>query len=353
MRDRRGAWYAIAAAVLFGASAPLAKALLRDTRPQLLAGLLYVGSGVGLAIVTAMRRRRRERTEAQLARRDIPWLLTAILFGGMIGPVLLMVGLTRAPASSASLLLNLEGVFTAVIAWFVFRENVDRRIALGMLAIVVGGIVLSWDGRAELGGVVGPVAVAAACLCWGIDNNFTQKVSGSDPVQVAMLKGLAAGAVNVVIAIALGARWPGVPVISAALMLGFLSYGISLALFVLALRHVGTARTGAYFSIAPFVGAAVAIVGWRETPTLVFMIGAACMAVGVWLHLTETHEHVHVHEPLEHTHAHVHDEHHQHEHGPDDPPTTDPKPHSHPHRHRRLVHSHPHYPDIHHRHGHE
>lgn len=353
MRDRRGAWYAIAAAVLFGASAPLAKALLRDTRPQLLAGLLYIGSGVGLAIVTATRRRGRERAEARLARRDIPWLLTAILFGGVIGPVLLMIGLTRAPASSASLLLNLEGVFTAIIAWFVFRENVDRRIALGMLAIVVGGIVLSWEGRAELGRVVGPVAVAAACLCWGIDNNFTQKVSGSDPVQVAMLKGLAAGAVNVVIAFALGARWPSVPVIGAALVLGFVSYGVSLALFVLALRHVGTARTGAYFSIAPFVGAAVAIVGWRETPTPLFMIGAACMAVGVWLHLTETHEHLHVHEPLEHAHAHVHDEHHQHAHGPDDPPATDPKPHSHAHRHTRLAHSHPHYPDIHHRHGHD
>jgi drug/metabolite transporter (DMT)-like permease len=345
----RGVLYALLAAALFGISAPLAKALLRGSSPQLLAGLLYLGSGIGLSIVAAMRRGERDATEAPLSRRDLPWLAAAICFGGMIGPVLLMIGLTRTPAASASLLLNLEAVFTALLAWIVFHENVDKRIAVGMLAIVTGGVVLSWEGRADFGSLAGPMAVAGACLCWGIDNNLTQKVSGGDPVQVAMLKGLCAGAVNTALASMLGARWPGFPTVSAAMLLGFLSYGVSLVLFVLALRYLGAARTGAYFSIAPFVGAIVAIVGFGERPTLFFAIGAACMVAGVWLHLTEHHEHEHVHEAMEHAHAHVHDEHHQHEHSPRDPPG---EPHSHLHRHTKLVHSHPHYPDLHHRHEH-
>ena len=349
-QNRTGVWYAIAAAILFGVSAPLAKALLNNTPPQLLAGLLYLGSGIGLAIVAGTRRGPRTFVEAPLSRRDAPWLAAAILFGGVVGPVLLMIGLGRTLAASASLLLNLEGVFTAVLAWVVFRENVDRRIALGMFAIVSGGVVLSWQGRAHFGGLVGPLAIAAACLCWGIDNNLTQKVSGGDPVQVAMLKGLAAGTVNVAIAMILGARVPAPLTTGAALGLGFASYGISLALFVLALRHLGSARTGAYFSLAPFVGAVAAIVGWHERPTLAFGIGAACMATGVWLHLTERHAHEHAHEEMEHVHAHAHDEHHQHEHAPGDPPG---EPHSHAHRHTRLVHSHAHYPDLHHRHGHD
>lgn len=345
-----GVWYAIAAAILFGVSAPLAKALLKDARPQLLAGLLYLGSGVGLAIVAVAHRRTRTSSEAPMSRRDAPWLVSAILFGGVVGPVLLMIGLSRTPASSASLLLNLEGVFTATLAWVVFRENVDQRIALGMCAIVTGGLLLSWQGRADLGGFAGPLSIAGACLCWGIDNNLTQKISGGDPIQVVMLKGSAAGVVNVAIATMLGARIPSPSATVAALGLGFASYGVSLALFVLALRHLGSARTGAYFSLAPFVGAAVAIVGWHERPHLGFVLGTAFMAAGVWLHLTERHAHEHVHEEMEHAHAHVHDDHHQHEHSPADPPG---EPHSHPHRHTRLVHSHAHYPDLHHRHRHD
>jgi drug/metabolite transporter (DMT)-like permease len=320
--------------------------------PQLLAGLLYVGSGAGLSLVWLGRSRRASR-EAPLTRRDALWLAGAIAFGGVAGPVLLMAGLSRTPASSASLLLNLEGVFTALLAWFVFRENFDRRIALGMLAIVVGGVVLAWEGRLEWGGLAGPLLVAAATLCWGIDNNLTQKVSAGDPVQIATLKGLAAGTVNTAIAMALGASWPALPRLAGALVLGFLSYGVSLVFFVLALRHLGTARTGAYFSSAPFVGAAVSLLVFRDRPGAAFVTGAALMALGVWLHVTERHEHEHAHEAMEHEHAHVHDEHHGHAHAPGDPPVTDPKPHSHPHRHEPMVHTHPHYPDIHHRHGHD
>ena len=350
---RSGVGLALTAAVLFGVSAPFAKLLLRDAVPQLLAGLLYLGSGAGLLLVWLVRRRAASKREAALTRRDAPWLAGAIAFGGVLAPLLLMTGLAHTPASSASLLLNLEGVFTALLAWFVFRENFDARIALGMAAILAGGVVLSWEGRATLGAATGPLLVAGATLCWAIDNNLTQKVSAGDPVQIAMLKGLVAGSANTAIALALGADWPPIPRLAGALALGFLSYGVSLVLFVLALRSLGTARTGAYFSSAPFVGAALSLVVFRERPGVAFITAAALMALGVWLHVTERHEHEHVHEVMVHEHAHVHDAHHQHAHTPGDPPVADPTPHSHLHRHEPLVHSHAHYPDIHHRHGHE
>ena len=347
---QRGPYIALASAALFGASAPLAKSLLASITPQLLAGLLYVGSGCGL---TLYRFAKGARAEAPLGRADMPWLAGAIAVGGVAGPLLLMIGLTRTPASGASLLLNLEGVFTALLAWFVFNENVDRRIAFGMLAIIAGGIVLTWHGRAEWGGIAGPLAIAGACACWATDNNLTQKVSGGDPVQIAMLKGLVAGLVNVGIAAALGARMPAVGPLVGALVVGLFSYGVSLALFVRALRYLGTARTGAYFSTAPFVGAALSVIVFHEHVTIGFLTAAALMLGGVWLHLTERHEHEHHHGAMDHDHAHVHDDHHQHEHGPGDPAVTDPKPHTHAHHHEPLTHTHPHYPDLHHRHSHE
>ena len=347
-QSHRGIGFALLAALLFGVSAPCAKLLGREEAPQLLAGLLYLGSGGGLSLLwLALRRRRRE---APLTRSDLPWLASAITFGGVLGPLLLMLGLVRTPASSASLLLNLEGVFTALLAWVVFRENVDRRIALGMIAIVAGGVFLSWEGRSQLGGIAGPFLIAGATLCWAIDNNLTQKVAAGDPVQIAMLKGLVAGAVNTGIAMLRGVPLPGMSVLAGALVLGFMSYGISLVLFVLALRDLGTARTGAYFSSAPFVGAAASLLIFHEQPTIAFAAAAALMALGVGLHITERHEHEHRHEEIEHEHMHVHDDHHRHEHAPGDPVG---EPHSHPHRHEPLVHTHRHYPDIHHRHGHE
>lgn len=339
---------ALLAAVLFGTSAPLAKLLLLTAAPQLLAGLLYLGSGIGLTMIWVVRRRTQR--EASLSRRDAPWLVGAIAFGGVLGPFLLMLGLTRTPASGASLLLNLEGVFTAALAWFVFRENFDRRIALGMLFIVAGGALLSWQGRLAWGGLLGPAAVMGACLCWAIDNNLTQKVSAGDPVQIAMLKGLVAGAVNVGLALALGAAWPPPAPLGGALLLGFFGYGVSLVLFVLALRHLGTARTGAYFSVAPFVGATVALVLLRERPTPLLLAAGALMAVGVWLHVSERHQHEHAHQPIEHDHLHAHDEHHQHGHGRD---VASGEPHSHRHTHEPMIHSHTHHPDIHHRHDHD
>lgn len=347
----RGVVYALAAAALFGGGTPFAKLLVGRVDPILLAGLLYLGSGCGLSAWRRLKTRgnRHRSSEAPLRRSDIPWLAGAVAFGGVVGPVLLMAGLTATPGSTASLLLNLEGVLTALLAWFVFKENFDRRIALGMAAITGGGVVLSWDGRPEAGLPWGAFAVAGACLAWAIDNNLTRKVSAGDPVQIAAIKGLVAGTVNVGIAFALGTEMPGGWTLLACGAVGLAGYGVSLTLFVLALRNLGTARTGAYFSVAPFVGAAISITLLGDRPTASFFAAAALMGVGVWLHLTERHDHEHDHEELFHDHRHVHDEHHRHEHGPNDPPG---EPHSHPHHHPAMRHAHPHYPDIHHRHEH-
>ena len=347
--SRTGPALALAAAALFGASMPFSKLLLGGMTPQWLAGLLYLGSGVGLGAWMLLRRTVWSAPrEAGLKRADLPWLGGAILAGGVAAPVMLVTGLLATPASSASLLLNLEGVFTALLAWFVFRENFDRRVFAGMVAILIGGVLLSWEGPAAHGIPWPALGIAGACLCWALDNNLTRKVSAADPVQIATLKGVIAGSVNVAIA-ALLAPPPPAFILTKAAVLGLLSYGVSLTLFVLALRHLGTARTGAYFSTAPFVGAALSFLVIGETPGAVFWIAAACMAVGVWLHLTEEHAHEHTHEPLEHDHLHVHDAHHQHEHTADDPPR---EPHAHPHRHTPLTHTHPHAPDLHHRHHH-
>ena len=349
-QSHRGVQSALFAALLFGASTPLAKGLLARVPPQLLAGLLYLGSGLGLGAWWLWRRRARDVREATLTRRDLPWLGGAIGFGGFLGPLLLLLGLSHTPASAASLLLNLEGVLTAVLAWTVFRENVDRRIVLGMVAIVAGGALLAWQGRLEWGGLLGPLLIAGACLCWAIDNNLTQKVSASDPIQIAALKGGVAGSVNLAIGLVLGSSLPPLPTIGSALLLGFFGYGLSLVLFVLALRSLGTARTGAYFSTAPFVGAILSLLLWHEPVTIPLLTAGALMAFGVWLHLTERHGHAHTHAPLAHAHAHRHDDHHRHTHAPDDPSG---EPHTHGHIHDPLTHAHPHYPDIHHRHGHE
>ncbi len=340
--------YALAAAALFGASTPLAKSLGLGLSPVLLAGLLYLGSGIGLACVRLLRDRGWK--PSGLTPSEWPWLIGAIAFGGILGPVALMFGLTRTAGATASLMLNLESVLTAVIAWLVFKENADRRIVLGMLAIVLGGVVLSWaDGGETQQDWTGPFAVALACVCWGIDNNLTRKVSASDALFIAGAKGLIAGWVNCSLALYLGAQIPGVAQLAPILLIGFLGYGISLVMFVLALRGLGSARTGAYFSTAPFLGAAVALLAFGESVTVAFWIASALMAVGVWLHLTERHAHEHQHEATEHAHRHVHDEHHQHEHGFE---WDSAEPHSHVHVHSVMRHSHAHFPDVHHRHRH-
>ncbi|OJX70294.1 MAG: hypothetical protein BGO95_11700 [Micrococcales bacterium 73-13] len=336
----------IASALLFGAGTPVAKLLLGEVSPWLLAGLLYVGSGVGLGVYRLVRRAPRVR----LQRGELLPLAGAVFFGGIAGPVLLMFGLSNMPASGASLLLNAEGVATALLAWFVFRENFDRRIAFGMLAIVAGAVVLSIpSGSADFGDVWPSLAVVGACICWGIDNNLTRKVALKDAVWLAAVKGGIAGPVNLALAFLLGATLPPAWSIAAAMGVGLIAYGVSLVLFIVAMRFVGTARAGAYYSVAPFFGAVVALC-MGEPITWQLAVAAVLMAVGVWLHLAERHEHVHTHAALTHDHWHTHnDGHHEHEHAEPVPAGTR---HRHEHTHEPVTHAHPHYPDAHHRHAH-
>jgi len=345
-----GAPLAIGSAILFGASTPLAKTLLgAGIRPWLLAGLLYLGSGIGLGLLECLRRIARVPSrEESLRLNHLPLLGLVVTFGGVIGPLLLMLGLQRSIASSASLLLNLEGIATMAIAWIVVRENVDRRLLIGAAAILCGAFLLSWQGGGAVFGT-GSLAIAGACVAWGIDNNLTRKLSASNPMQIALAKGLVAGAVNCALAFGLGAHLPGWKAVVGAGVVGFFGYGVSLTLFVFALRFLGTARTGAYFSTAPFIGAILSVAILNEPLTARLIIAGVLMAIGVYFHLAERHEHEHLHTPVEHAHRHTHDEHHQHQHGPDDPAG---EPHSHWHIHEPLRHSHAHYPDVHHRHEH-
>ena len=356
-----GVLAALASALLFGAGTPLAKVLLDSVSPWLLASLLYLGSGVGLGLYRALRPAGSQQGWLPpLEKGQGRWLAAAVLCGGVIAPVLLMAGLAYLPASHAALLLNAEAVLTAVIAWVVFRENVDRRIALGMGAIVAGALVLSWPtGDASPANwstaLVWPsLAVLAACFFWALDNNFTRKVALADAAWIASVKGLAAGVTNLLLALGLGASWPGLGQVSAALVVGFFAYGVSLTLFVVGLRHLGTARSGAYFSCAPFAGALLAVLLLGETVSWPLLVASGLMAVGVWLHLTEHHAHPHSHEPLAHDHAHTHgspgdtlDAHHTHQHAP-----AFVGEHAHRHQHAPVRHSHPHFPDAHHRHDH-
>lgn len=340
----RGVQLALLSAALFGAGTPIAKLLLGQVSPWMLAGLLYCGSGAGLLLIRLVRRSPRVR----LTRSEVLPFAGAILSGGVAGPVLLMLGLSNMPASGASLLLNAEGLFTALLAWFVFRENFDRRIAAGMLAILAGAVVLSIPTGANLGSPWPALAILGACLAWALDNNLTRKVALTDATWLAAMKGSVAGPINLVLAFMLGARLPAAGNIVAALLVGFFAYGVSLVLFIVAMRHLGTARAGAYYSIAPFFGAVLALI-LGDTPTWSLAVASLLMAAGVWLHLTERHEHGHAHPALTHDHEHSHDEHHQHEH---DQPVLPSIRHSHQHTHRALTHTHEHYPDSDHRHDH-
>lgn len=340
---------ALGSAFLFGACTPAIKLLIGQANPQLLAGLLYLGSGLGLAICMILSAKKiTPNQEVWLKKADLPWLSGSIIFGGIVGPILLMLGLANTFASTASLLLNAEVVFTALIAWFAFKENFDRRIFLGMISIVIACIFL-----AEKPGVFeiswGSISILAACLCWALDNNLTRNIANSDPMQITSIKGTVSGVVNIGIALATGSALPSFKIIGAAALIGFCGYGISLVLFIRALRYLGTARSSAYFSTAPFVGASISLLIFKDALTLNLLLAAVFMGLGIWLHLTEDHVHEHSHAEEEHEHLHWHDEHHQHGHEHDLAVT---EPHSHWHKHEAILHSHPHYPDSHHRHEH-
>lgn len=347
-----GLWAALASAFLFGAGTPLAKSLLGQVSPWLLAGLLYAGSGLGLLVYRSLKKLPRP----HLSRVESAWLLAAVVCGGGAAPVLLMFGLSGMPASHASLLLNAEAVLTTLLAWALFKEHLGRRIVAGMVLIVAGALMLGWPSDTLPTGIepaqLWPaLAIVLACAFWALDNNLTRKVAHVDASWIACIKGLSAGLSNLMLAFLLGATWPALPGIGAAMVVGFLAYGVSLALFVVALRHLGASRAGAYFSTAPFVGAVISVVFFAEPVTWQLGLASALMGLGVWLHLTEDHAHEHQHEAMMHEHVHTHDEHHQHAHDADSN-SLPGQAHAHRHSHAPLKHRHAHFPDAHHRHPH-
>ena len=344
----RGALLGLLAAALFGASAPVCKRLLPDTGPILLAGLLYLGAGLGLSLYRALAPGAADPAREAALRRADAWPLAGIVVaGGLVGPVLMLFGLWRMSALSGSLLLNLEAPFTILLAVGLFGEHLGRRAGLGAALVVGGGVLLAVRPGELRGDALGALAIAGACLAWALDNNLTQRLSLRSPVLVVRIKTLSAGAGSLALALALGHRLPSAGVVLAALLVGSLSYGASILLDAHALRLLGAAREAAFFATAPFLGALLSIPLLGDRLGAVDVAAGLLMAAGVVALLREHHSHEHTHDHIEHEHAHVHDEHHRHDH---DGPVTEP--HSHPHRHEPLTHAHPHAPDLHHRHRH-
>lgn len=342
---------ALLAALLFGISAPLAKVLLGDVAPIPLAGLLYLGSGLAALTWLALQNRREAAGEAQLLRGDLPWLVGAILVGGVAAPIILMFSLQATPAATASLLLNFEGVATTLIAALVFREAIGRRVWGAIGLITLASSILSWESTGQWGLSPGALGILLACGLWGLDNNFTRNISAKNPLTIVAWKGLGAGTFSVLLALLLGQPFPGVAVTLRALLLGSVSYGLSIMAFILALRDLGAARTSALFSTAPFIGMTLAFVIFREPLTTPFLLALPVMIAGTLLLVGEAHQHEHQHARLAHEHRHRHDDaHHTHEHAPGEVPAHGW--HSHAHAHAPETHAHPHTPDLHHRHGH-
>ena len=348
--DRKPILYILISALLFGLSSPLAKLLLKDISPITLAGLLYLGAVLGLFLYSLITNKISSTVKAmRLERRDLPWLIGAIIAGGVIAPISQMIGLNLISGFSVSLLLNMEGVTTAIIAVFFFRENTGKRLWFALLCMTVAGVLLTWDSNQSKFNIVGPLLILLAVVCWGIDNNLTRQIADKNPIQITYIKGLVGGLISICVALILGKKIPSDVTLIFALLLGAFSYGISLVFFIKALAGLGSSRTGAFFSLGPFVGAIASIVilkdwiGWMMFPALVFM------ALGTWLISNERHEHIHTHPAVTHTHMHVHDDmHHLHTH-----PFAVQGSHSHEHTHLELHHVHTHWPDIQHRHLHE
>ncbi|MFC2083179.1 DMT family transporter [Candidatus Bipolaricaulota bacterium] len=343
--------FGILAAVLFGISAPLSKLLLDGVDPIVLAGLLYLGAGFSLGVLFLLSRLLGYgKRETHLEKRDVPWLIGAIVSGGIVGPILLLLGLDRTPAATASLLLNFEVVATGFLAFALFGESVGRHAWWAIITVAIGGALLSPDPAGGWGISLGAVLVLGACLAWGFDNNFTGRISLKDPKRIVAIKGIAAGAFSLMLAVSLGRPLPTLSRAIWALALGTASYGASIALFVQSLRRVGAARTGALFGMAPFVGVALSLLIFRQLPQWTFFLALPLMVAAALLLAREKHEHEHAHSRTIHAHGHRHDGHHQHHHEED---AEECQNHAHEHTHEDLIHSHPHLPDPHHRHQHD
>jgi drug/metabolite transporter (DMT)-like permease len=347
--DRKPFIYIFISALLFGLSSPIAKLLLKDIDPIILAGLLYLGAFSGLFLYALLTGRGAKPAEAErLRKKDLPWLLGAVIAGGAIAPICQMLGLDRISGFSVSLLLNLEGAATAVIAVLIFRENAGRRLWLALLCMTAAGVFLSWSPEQGRFNVTGPLLILLAVVCWGIDNNLTRQISERSPIQITCVKGLVGGTVSLAVGLMLGMKTPWGLSLLYALLLGAMSYGLSLVFFIKALKGLGSSRTGVFFSLGPFIGALASIVILKEWAGWVMLPAFLLMVLGVWLVINEKHVHAHTHPAVTHTHAHKHDDlHHLHEHHgvPEDK--------AHEHTHAELNHSHAHWPDSQHRHTHQ
>jgi drug/metabolite transporter (DMT)-like permease len=343
--------FIIISASLFGISTPLAKLLVKNIPPVALAGLFYLGAFAGLSLYSIARRKRLidpDKKVVSLEKKDFFWLAGAVLTGGIIGPISLMMGLTLVSGFSASLLLNLEGLATVIIAVFIFKENAGKRLWLALVCMTIAGLFLTWDPGQGKFSLVGPLLILLAMVCWGIDNNLTRNISDKDPIQITRIKGLVAGIISLSLALILGMKILLDLKIALALLLGSFSYGISLVFFIKALEKLGSSRAGAFFSFAPFIGTIASLIILREWIGWVMFPAAGFMIIGVWLIISERHSHLHLHKAITHTHSHKHsDRHHLHEHS-----GTFFEPHTHEHTHFELSHIHVHWPDTHHRHGH-
>ena len=342
---------AVLAAILFGASAPFSKIFLNDIQPIPLASFLYLGSGFGLLVIWLLQRFRKNyiRPEAKIKKADRKWLIGAVLTGGVIAPIVLLFSLKYTPASTASILLNFESVSTTLIAMLFFKEAIGNKVWIAVAAITTACILLSLTSTGGWGFSIGALGVLAACILWGLDNNFTRKISSKDPVTIVMFKGIGAGSFSLLLAVILNNGFPNIKIILGALLLGFFCYGLSTVLFIRAMRTLGAARSSAFFGTAPFLGSLLSFLLFREVPTLIFFISLPIMIIGAILLLDEKHSHTHTHIIIEHDHRHNHaDEHHNHQQNAD--PYSE---HSHLHKHKEIHHSHPHTPDTHHRHTHQ
>jgi drug/metabolite transporter (DMT)-like permease len=349
--------FGLLAALLFGAGSQLSKLMLSSVEPVTMAGLLYLGSGAGLLLLSAGRAaagKRRDGSEARLTKSDLPVLAGTMFFGTILAPVTLMLALPHTPAATAALLLNFEAVATTLFAVRFAGEPVGKRIWLAILLITVSCVLLSYKPGAALGISLGAVGVILTCTFWGIDNNILQRISGKDPVFIVMIKGLVAGGMTFLLARLIGEALPAPEVALAAMAIGFVGFGGIMSVAMLfAIRGLGSARAGALISLSPFFGVGFAFLLFADAPGALFFIALLIMAAGTSLLITEEHSHEHTHPAETHDHRHRHPGiHHDHDHPPGMPPVSSPGYHAHPHAHGEITHTHAHSPDTHHRHRH-
>ena len=333
---------ALLAALFFGASAPVSKLLLGDVPPVLMAAFLYLGSGIGISLIKLYQRLTSNEKEAGIKRPDVLWLAGAIISGGILAPIILMISLKNTPASTASLLLNFEGVGTTLIALFFFRESISRGALAAIFAITLASIFLSTNFHAGFGFSLGALGILLARFLWGVDNNFTRNIAAKDPLTIVAWKGLVAGSFSLILGLSLGQRLPALATILSILLLGFISYGLSTMLFIYSMRGLGAARTSALYGTAPLAGVLLSILIFHDPITLLFAVAGVLMVAGALLLANEEHAHFHIHMPVVHEHIHKHEDFHAHA-------ETDIT-HSHEHKHPQTEHEHGHMPDIHHRH---